>query len=82
MPNQIHPDKAKIVVNDFVETIEEMKLIAKRRRCTLSDIVRLATLEFVERNADIVELQRLRDQQAAAKEQETKSKSAPPKRRK
>jgi hypothetical protein len=67
MPNKIHESKAKIVVNDFVETIDQLKLIAKRRRCTLSDIVRLATLEFVERNEDVVELQKLRDQQAAEK---------------
>lgn len=58
MPNKIKDDKAKVVYNEYKDTLEELMLIADRRRCTLSDVMRLATLEYVERNADTVKMQR------------------------
>lgn len=58
MPNKIAADKKKVVYNDYTDTLEELHLIAKRRRCTLSDIVREATQDFVEKHEDVVNKQK------------------------
>ena len=50
MPNKIADDKAKIVYNEYRDTIDSLHLIAKRRRCSISDLLREAALEFVEKH--------------------------------
>jgi hypothetical protein len=61
MPNKIKDTKQKVVYNEYKDTLEVLLLIAERRRCSLSDIMRLATLEFAERNEGIATTQRIRN---------------------
>lgn len=65
MPNQIAKHLKKIVYNEDREIIDNLLLLAKRRRCTLSDIMRQAALDVVEKHADLIELQRMKDAAAA-----------------
>lgn len=72
MPNKIAENKAKIVYNEFTDTLEALNLIAKRRRCSLSDIMREAALMYVEKHQDTVELQRKLDEERAPKKVQKK----------
>lgn len=74
MPNQIAPDKAKIVYNEYRDTLESLQLIAKRRRCTISDLLREAALEYVEKHADTAELQRRKDEEEKTKNRKSNKK--------
>ncbi len=55
MPNQIHPDKKKIVFLGFKDEEDLLKLIAQRRGCTVSAIYRCAVRLLLENPAYIAD---------------------------
>jgi hypothetical protein len=47
-----------MVYNEWKDTKEKLELLTLRRRCTLSDILRQATLEYTENHHEEIKTQR------------------------
>lgn len=48
MPNRLSKDKRRVTYTEWVDVFKDLQEIAKHERLDMADIVRRATLEFIE----------------------------------
>lgn len=75
MPNQLSPTKKRVSFAESVDVLDELKRIAGEKGCTLTELIRTAILEFLDKETNSYEHKKCKDKGTEKTENLSNSKS-------